>query len=280
VTINLAAYFDRIQYTGPAEATLETLRKVTRSHTRAIPFENLDPLLGTPVADLSPRALEDKLVRRCRGGYCYEHNGLLQYALAGIGFEVHALASRVVWTNPEALDGPPSAQNHRMLAVRIPGDEDMYLADVGFGGPTLPTPIRLLVGPVQDTSHEPYRLRAYRDDGYLLEILIRNSWQPLYTFTNQPQPQVDLEVASWYVSTHPASKFVSGLFATRVGDNARYNLRGRNLAIHHLYADTEHIRFDTATQVLDILTDLYAVDLSGLDSDGSLEARVHAVLDT
>jgi arylamine N-acetyltransferase len=74
--------------------------------------------------------------------------------------------------------------------------------------------------------------------------------------------------------------FVSGLFATRVGDNARYNLRGRNLAIHHPHADTDRIRFDTATKVLDNLTDLYAVDLSGLDTDGRLEARVHAVLDT
>ena len=42
------------------------------AHNRSIPFENLDPLLGIPVADLSAAALADKLVSRRRGGYCHE----------------------------------------------------------------------------------------------------------------------------------------------------------------------------------------------------------------
>ena len=66
--IDLAAYFERIGYTDPAEPTLETLHALVAAHNRSIPFENLDPLMGIPVADLGPDALSDKLVRRCRGG--------------------------------------------------------------------------------------------------------------------------------------------------------------------------------------------------------------------
>ena len=109
-----------------------------------MPFENLDPLLGIPVADLSAAALIDKLV-----------------------------------------DGP-------------------LLVDVGFGGQTLTSPIRLEAGPVQETRHEPCRIQD-RGEGRQLAAEIDGEWQPLYLFNTRPQPRIDLEVevevevGSWYV---------------------------------------------------------------------------------
>ena len=126
------------------------------AHTRAIPFENLDPLSGVPVHDLSPESLTDKLVRRRRGGYCYEQNGLMGYVLAEIGFRVRRFAGRVVWMLPP--DAPVGAQTHTVLAVTFPGCAGPYLVDVGFGGQTLTSPIRLQTGSVQQTTLEPYRL--------------------------------------------------------------------------------------------------------------------------
>ena len=70
MTLDLAAYFERIGYRGAADPTLEVLQDLVTAHTQAIPFENLDPLLGVPIDDLRPEALTDKLVRRRRGGYC------------------------------------------------------------------------------------------------------------------------------------------------------------------------------------------------------------------
>ena len=94
------------------------------------------------------------------------------------------------------------AQTHQVLSVTVPDVEGPFLVDVGFGGQTLTSPIRLQPGPVQETRHEPYRIRD-RDDGYQLEAEISGEWQPLYMFTTRPQPRIDLEVGSWYVSTHP-----------------------------------------------------------------------------
>jgi hypothetical protein len=146
--MDVAAYFARIGYSGPADTTLETLSELVAAHGRNIPFENLDPLLGVPVTDLSPDALAHTLVRRRSGGYCYEHNNLMRYVLEHLGFEVDALAARVVWMSPHGLDGPPTAEDHQALAVRIPGVDDTFLVDVGFGGQTLSSPIHLAAGPI------------------------------------------------------------------------------------------------------------------------------------
>src|ERR1700744_1918784 len=168
MTLDLTAYFDRIDYRGSAEPNLEVLRDLVSAHTRTIPFENLYPLLGVPVADLGPAALMDKLVRRRRGGYCYEQNGLMGYVLAELGFRVRRLAGRVVWMAPP--DSPTPAQTHTVLAATFPvGDE----------------------------------------------------WHALYEFSTRTQPQVDLPVGSWYVSTNPSSHFVTNLMVALVVDGAR-----------------------------------------------------------
>lgn len=78
------------------------------------------------------------------------------------------------------------------------------------------------------------------------------------------------------MSTHPESTFVTELTAALVTDDARFNLRGRNLAIHTPGGHTEDIRFDTAAQVLDTLTNRFGINLAGL---GDVESRVAAVLD-
>ncbi len=273
---DVAAYCARIGYPGTPDAGRASLAALVAAHTRHIPFENLDPLLGVPVADLGPGALTAKLVARRRGGYCYEHNTLLRYALTEIGFDVDALGARVVWMNPDGLDGPPRAETHQALTVRIPGEEHRpLLVDVGFGGQTLTAPLPWILDEVHHTDHGAFRIRAH-GAGFVLETLLRRVWQPMYTFTDQPRPLIDLEVGSWYVSTHPESKFVTGLSAALVTDDARWNLRGRHLAVHPVDGPTQRIRLDSAEQVCTTLTDRFGIDLTGL---GDVEQRVAAVLD-
>jgi arylamine N-acetyltransferase len=81
------------------------------------------------------------------------------------------------------------------------------------------------------------------------------------------------------VSTHPNSFFVTGLTVALVTGDARYNMRGRHLAIHR-GGNTEHIRFDTAADVLDALTDRFGIDLADLGARADVEARVNEVLDS
>ncbi|MET0899242.1 MAG: arylamine N-acetyltransferase [Mycobacterium sp.] len=271
----IAGYLSRIGYAGPTDPTLETLHAVVSAHLRTIAFENLDPLMGVPVFDLGAAALFQKMVRRHRGGYCFEHNGLMGYVLAGLGFDTQALTARVVWMNPDGLQGPPPPLTHQLLAVRIPGDEQRYLVDVGFGGQTLTSPIRFVAGQVQQTRHEPYRVQEV-GAGFALETLIGDNWRPLYLFTDEPRPLIDLQLGSWYVSTHPTSKFVTGLAASIITDDARVNLNGRHLTVHHRDGHSERFRLANASAVLEVLMNRFGIDVGGL---GDVHLRITEVLD-
>jgi arylamine N-acetyltransferase len=273
MTLDLAGYFERIDYHGVADPTLDVLQDLVTAHTGTIPFENLDPLLGVPIDDLSPETLADKLVRRRRGGYCYEHNGLFGYVLVELGFEVRRFGARVVWTL--APDAPVPSQTHTLLAVALPGEQQLYLVDVGFGGQTPTSPILLATGSVQQTTHEPYRLQQ-RGDSLVLQAQIRGDWQSLYQFAARTAPPIDLKVGSWYASTHPSSHFVTSLVASMVTADGRCNLSGRQLAIHRDGA-TEKIRLDDASAVVDILIDRFGINVADTGERRSLEARIDEV---
>src|SRR5262245_34969656 len=92
--MEIQAYLDRINYHGPREPTAEALRALHRAHMLAVPFENLDIRLGRPIV-LGEAALYDKIVRRRRGGFCHELNGLFATLLRELGFDVTMLSARV-----------------------------------------------------------------------------------------------------------------------------------------------------------------------------------------
>ncbi|MGH3640182.1 MAG: arylamine N-acetyltransferase family protein [Mycobacterium sp.] len=273
---DLDAYLTRIDHRGSRQPTVEVLAALVAAHNGSIPFENLDPLFGVPVDGLGPVALTDKLVHRRRGGYCYEHNGLMGFVLARLGYGVDRLAGRVVWMREPG--SPKPALTHQVLAVTVPGVDERYLVDVGFGGQTLTSPIRLAANDIQSTRHEPYRL-VRGDEGFVLSAQVRGQWQELYEFTERPQPRIDLEVGSWYVSTHPSSHFVTGMTVALITEDARWNLRGRNLAIHR-DGVTEKVRFDTAAQVVDALTGTFGIDLTDIADRDVVQARLAQVLDS
>lgn len=274
MALDLTAYFDRINYGGATEPTLDVLQALVTAHTQTIPFENLDPLLGVPVDDLGPDALVDKLVHRRRGGYCYEQNGLMGYVLAELGYRVRRFAGRVVWLLP--TDAPLPAQTHTVLGVTFPGSEGSYLVDVGFGGQTPTSPLRLETGGVQQTTREPYRLED-RGDGLVLQAQVRGDWQALYEFTTQARPQIDLTVGSWYVSTFPSSHFVTGLMAAMVTDDARLNLAGRILAIHRA-SGSEKVVLQDAAAVVDTLRERFGINVDDVAEAGVLKARIDQLL--
>ncbi len=220
-SIDLDAYFRRIGYDGPREPTLTVLRDLHHLHPRAIPFENLDVLLGRGVrVDIG--SIQDKLVRGRRGGYCFEHNHLFSAVLKALGFEVTDLAARVQWNRPE---GAATPRTHRLVKVRT--FEGVYQADVGFGGLTQTAPLRLEAG-AEDGG---YCLVAVGDE-LQLQFRLPAGWAPVYQFDETPQQAADYELANWFVSTHPSSPFLSSLLAAWVGPGRRYALYNRELSVY------------------------------------------------
>jgi N-hydroxyarylamine O-acetyltransferase len=250
---DLNAYFTRVGFSGVASPTLDTLRELHLRHTQSIPFENLNPLLGWPV-QLDPVSLQQKLIQARRGGYCYEQNLLFKQALEAIGFRVTGLAARVVWNVTEGVVLP---RTHMLLRIDLAGQP--YIADVGFGGLTLTAPLLLEAGIEQPTPHESFRL--IRDgEELILQANLAGSWKALYRFSLQEQLLADYEMANWYVSCHPQSRFVNRLIVARAERGKRYALANNEFAEH--YKDgTERRKLGSVGEIRKVLEDTFRLSL-------------------
>jgi N-hydroxyarylamine O-acetyltransferase len=237
------AYFARIGYEGKASADLATLSALHALHPAAIVFENLDPLLGRPVP-LDLAALQAKLVTGGRGGYCFEQNTLFKAVLEALGFSVTSLAARVLWMVPPGA--PPNPRAHMVLKVTLP--EGAYLADVGFGGLLASAPLRLLYDVEQPTPAGV--LRLVESDGLVtLQAKLASHWQDVYRFTLEPQFPIDFEVANWFTSTHPNSRFRNVLMVQRLTPKGRVSLFNRRLARRFADGRVEEVMLTDAREL-------------------------------
>ena len=266
-SIDLDAYFRRIGLKGGVVADLPTLQAIHFGHVAAIPFENLSPLLGEPVR-LDAGALEEKMVRGGRGGWCFEHNLLLAHALRAIGFELQTLAARVRWN---VAPGVATPRSHGLLLVTLAGER--YIADVGFGGLTLTAPLALREGE-QATPHEPHRL-VREGDAFALEAKIAGEWHRLYVFDLVPALQADYEVSNWYLANHPESQFVKGLIAARADVDRRHALRNTRYSIHYRDGHTERRTIASVEEMKRVLAEDLKIPVPQGDA---LDRKLEAVL--
>jgi N-hydroxyarylamine O-acetyltransferase len=246
---DLDAYLARIAYPGPREATLSALTALHAAHVTAIPFENLDILLGRWI-DLDLGALERKLVTARRGGYCFEQNTFFGAALEGLGFQVTRLAARV-----QVGATVVRPRTHMLLLVDVEGEA--FIADVGFGGdgPVLPLP--LVEGRESWLGGFGHRLRR-EGDAWVLEGNSEGAWCDLYLFTLEPQYPADFVMANHFTSTFPASPFVNNLTVQRSWPEGRLILRNRDLTLREGGVTTSETIRDQE-HLLEVLRDRFGL---------------------
>ncbi|MBC3542252.1 arylamine N-acetyltransferase [Rufibacter sediminis] len=266
--IDLERYLARINYTGALSPTLETLRQLHYHHALAIPFENLTPFLKQPVL-LDLESLQRKLVEENRGGYCFEQNTLFGEVLRSLGFQVKGLAARVLWNVPA---GVTTARGHMLLLVHLDGED--YLADVGFGGLTLTSPVRLRDSGEQKTPHETFKVEALEDE-FVLKAHLQGNWKPLYRFSLQEQFAPDYDMANWFTSTHPRSPFVNGLMFAKTTPEARYGMRNFELNIHYANGITEKEVLTTPAQVKTVMEEVFQISLP---TTRELDQALHLIM--
>jgi N-hydroxyarylamine O-acetyltransferase len=222
--LELAAYLHRIGFGGGVRPDLATLTAIHRAHQYAIPFENIDVQLRRPVV-MDLRASYDKIVRRRRGGWCYEMNGVMGWALEQIGFEVMRIGAGVM----RVRAGDAQLGNHLCLLVRL---EQPYLVDVGFGG-SLAEPLALRASERED---RPYRVGlSEMNDGYwrFAEIAHGDGDPFSFDFRIAPAEEALLARKCQFLQTDPASPFIQNLVVQRRTADTHLSLRGRVLATTH-----------------------------------------------
>lgn len=249
----LETYCRRIGFTAEPRADVATLQQLHALHPQAIPFENLNSWLGLPVP-LDPRQVYEKLVLQKRGGYCFEQNLLFSEVLQAIGFTVQGLSARVLWNLPSAVLLP---RTHMVLLVAV-GDS-AWLADVGFGGLTMSGALRFDDHAEQPTAHERYRILQDRDHR-TVEAHVAGSWQALYRFSLEVQVPADYEVANWYISTHPQSRFRSQLIASRADAAGRHAVLDTRYNRHYLDKPSEQQVIESPQALRTLLEDVFLID--------------------
>lgn len=258
--MDLDAYLSRIRYTGPREPTLDALRGLLLAHACAVPFENLDVLLGRGVS-LADADVERKLVRDRRGGYCFEQNSLFLRVLIAFGFTAAPLSARVRIKAPRDFTPP---RTHLFVGVTIDGVP--WLADVGVGGLSPTAPVRLdLLDQEQPTPHEPRRIvREERSPTprYFHQAKLGDAWADVYELTLEEMPVIDREVGNWWTSTSPQSKFRQNLMvAIARPDGTRVSILNREFTHRRGAEVLERFEFADRGQLLAVLAERFGLHL-------------------
>ncbi len=215
--MDVQAYLDRIGFVGAARPDLATLKALHHQHLLSITYENLSVQLGEPVG-LNPIAAYAKIVQGRRGGWCYEMNGLLGWALKKIGFDVTRLCAGVL----RSTRGDWIMGNHLALAVHL--DSGPWLADVGFGdGLRLPIPIR--DGPIEQFGLR-YGLEQLEDGHWRLHNH-EHGGAANFDFRFEEADEDRLGELCHWLQTDPESSFVQNLVCQRFRADSIEVLRGR-----------------------------------------------------
>ncbi|MFJ2583242.1 arylamine N-acetyltransferase [Streptomyces sp. NPDC087538] len=260
---DLDAYLARIGWTGERRPTAGVLRSVHRAHALGIPFENLDPVLGS-APSLALADLEAKLVRGGRGGYCYEHNTLLAAALTALGFRITLLCARVV---VGAGPGEIRPRTHMLMLAEVPGEATPYLADAGFGSPgALLEPIPLVAGAELHDAPRRHRLVNTPHDGPLARWELQaysadGAWESQYAFTLEPFEAPDYEVINWHIATNPRSPFSHRVYAQRTTPDTHLSLTGRTLTVTAPGGTREERELADGDEVLRVLAADFGIHL-------------------
>lgn len=228
--IDLEAYLKRIGVPALPAAGTDALAQIQAAHLLAVPFENLDIVpLGRTIS-LDAESLFDKIVRRQRGGFCYELNGLLAEALRALGFAVDLASAS--W--PEDGGGFGPAFDHLVLIARVPGDAERWLVDVAAGRHSFEWPLPLR--PDHEVTHEETK-RSYRMEqrnDRIWRIHVREdggAWRPQYELDAGPFPLEAFFERCAYHNWSPESVFTQGTLCSLALSGGRVTISQGRLII-------------------------------------------------
>lgn len=184
----------------PDYALLSELHFAFQSH---IPYDNLTILRRIPLS-LEPDALYEKIINGHNGGFCFELNGFLSEVLSSLGYTVRNYFARYLRGREE---GTIPMRRHRVLGVNCPGEDKIYLCDVGCGQSAFRIPIEMTVGAVSEQYGESYTVKYDDFYGYIVYDLHKGQWREHYSFTPELNTNDDFLMACRWCENDPESPF-------------------------------------------------------------------------
>ncbi len=245
--MDVHAYLQRIGYAGSLEPSIENLEAMTKAHLHTVPFENFDVHLGRAIR-LDEESLMAKIVRRRRGGFCYELSGLFALLLRDLGYEVDLLSARVYRQGKSGQDF-----DHMALRVRVASTP--YLVDLGFGdGSTLP--IEMVGGAVREDHGNHYRLHESAR-GLLFEMEAANGFVKGYELSLDSRQMMNFQAMCLFHQTSARSWFTNArICVLHTEEGTRSLIEGRYQVSESLDTLVTH-----PGKQLTLLRDAFGLDL-------------------
>ncbi|MEV4443054.1 arylamine N-acetyltransferase [Streptomyces sp. NPDC049577] len=217
--VDVDAYLERIGAKRPERLDLAALAHLQERHIMSVPFETIDFNLGIPIR--MGEDVLDKVVRRRRGGGCYELNSAFATLLRELGFSVHMLPGRTLHNGQEALLG--WFYGHMVLRVDLA--DGPYLVDVGFRWASR-KPLRMDLREVQQDENGAYRI-VDTPEGDV--ELVHNGVHRIRLET-RARDLGDFVPTLWFFSTSPDSPVTGGsVWASLITPTGRVSLLDRTL---------------------------------------------------
>jgi N-hydroxyarylamine O-acetyltransferase len=229
----------------------ETLKRLQVAHLYAVPFENLS-IHSSEAIVLDDDLLFDKIVRRRRGGFCYELNGLFAALLKSLGFPVTKLSAEVA--NPNGDFSQPF--DHMTLLVTL---DERWLVDVGFGDSFL-EPLRLTENTEQPQGRRTYRIDRNGEYFVMLQRIAGEDWTPQYRFTLEPHEYADYEKMCRYHQTSPESHFTQKRVCSLATPEGRLTLTGMRLITTTLTGERSEQELDDPVEIDRVLQSHFGID--------------------
>jgi arylamine N-acetyltransferase len=207
----VGAYLTRLGYDDRPGVSVTDLIELHRRHLAAVPYENLEIMLGRPPS-VAPLDSLGRVGRVGRAGYCFHQNAALETVLTDLGYVVQRRAGHV-WTSDD--DRWSGLLNHLVLVVTgLPTDDNpdgRWWPDVGLGD-AIGEPLPLVVGEYEQGGFG-YALTEVGEDGWSFRADPTGSFAGLEVAGAPTEEQIaERHVA---LSTPPDGRFARVLVVQR-----------------------------------------------------------------
>lgn len=246
-----ARFLERLGLQDIKTPDLATLDRLILAHQMTVPFENLTVYDAGAEVDLDIAALFDKIVQRRRGGYCFELNALFMSLLKSMGYDCYPIMVRVVWMSTVYM--PIS---HRAGIVTIDGVR--YFVDVGFGGPSPRSALRLDDPNPQTSGPNEFVFDKAPDGDFVIYRLTVEGREQLLKFSDRRCEDVDFLGPNEYQSKNKNSGFKRTRMVNLSRDNGSAAITNNVLRIHKDGA-VEEVLLDTEEKLRKALSEHFGI---------------------
>lgn len=233
-------------YNQNLKSDLQTLKTLQCMHFNYIPYENLDSLNGF-ITSLDHQDLYEKMIVKNRGGICFELNGLFNWLLESVGFNVVSYAARIITQDEEY-----QMRRHRVMCVNIDGER--YMTDVGINCESPRIPLKLKINQIQSDGICEYKFT--KDDfwGWLLWQKEKGKeWKRVFGFTEEIQMDLDYVMPTIFCDVHPLSPINKFKKLSIFKGDCNITIRGNYLKFYSNGRITEIREIKTETELIEIM---------------------------